>query len=543
VTILTEEAAARKFITDFPLFCETFVWIKTKQGKMVRFKLNKHQWKLWKQIEQAMLEDRPIRIIVLKARQLGFSTMMQAFLFWLAIVRPGTGSLVMAHKEDSAGELFGKIELMYDSLPDEMREEMERIKDTSKKGKKLAWSSPLNSSIYVDTALNKKAGRSQTFQCAHLSEVAFYDYPTEIMYGMLQALPKKGFSLCVVESTANGMGTYFHTLWERSQDSGSMWEGMFFPWNEEDDYQMTPPADFKLDNDEKRIAVKYDLSDAQMCWRRAVIWDECEGDEDLFRQEYPLTPAEAFIVSGNPYYGQKHIEWYTNHTRKPIRMGRVEYIDFKPKFIDEDATKSYDPPWWVWKRPVPGRAYAIGADIAGGTATDNSAAHVIDLQTLEVVATYRAKLDPDEFAYQLKWMGITYNWALIAPERNGEGRATLLKLVKDLQYPRVFYHQFEEDWSGGLQQRYGWVTSSKTRPTMLAQAGELIRTRKLKLWCERTVSELASFVRVDTSKIAEGATGCRDDMVMSLCIASSQEVRQLGHVFVDFGMDQTGVLT
>ena len=533
---LTEEQLADALVSDFPLFCEAFIKIIDKRGNVVPFKLNKHQMTLWQAIKEDMKNDAPIRIIILKCRQLGFSTMMQAFLFWRALTKPGSGGLVIAHKDDASSELFGKIELMYRELPEAFYNELNAIKDTSKKGKKLAWAGKLNTKLYVDTAGNLTVGRSQTYQGCHLSEVAFYDYPEEIMYGMLQSLPKDSFSIAVVESTANGAGTYFHVLWERSQTPGSSWKGLFFSWKDEPSYKMKPPSDFKLTPAERKIKTKWKLTDDQIYWRRVVIDDECNGDEDKFRQEYPIEPKEAFIVSGSLYFGPKNVEAYLDKVAPPKRMGRIAVVNRKPMFIDEQPDSQYDPPWWIWDSPERHCAYAIGADVAGGTARDYSAAHIINLTKRSIVATFRGKLDPDEFARELRVMGLTYNTALIAPEVNGEGRATLLKLVKDLKYPRVFYHQYDEEWSGGLQHRYGWRTTVKTRPTMLGQALESLRKRSITLRCERTIGELGAFIRTSTNKLAEAGPGAYDDMVMSFCIANSSEVAQIGQLYVDSGI-------
>ncbi len=151
----------------------------------------------------------------------------------------------------------------------------------------------------------------------------------------------------------------------------------------------------------------------------------------------------------------------------------------------------------------------------------------------EIVATFRGKLDPDEFAYQLRWMGLTYNVAMIAPEKNGEGRATVLKLQKDLQYPRVFYHNHEDEWGGGLRHVWGWVTSWKSRPTMLSQLASGFRERAIYCPCERTLRDLLTLNRVDGTRIAEAASGSNDDMVFSLAIVNSSEVRALAGHFVD----------
>lgn len=545
----------RRIREDFPYFCERFIYIKNKDGDKVLFKLHKYQVRLWNLIQRMIAEKRPVRIIILKSRQLGFSTMMQAYLLWRTILNPYSGCLTVAHDDKSSSELFTKIEFAYENLPPWMLDSLEAAKNTAIRGKKLSFGKPLNSSFFVDTAGNKNIGRSMTFQRAHLSEVAFWENIELKMYGLLQALGKRAGSECIIESTANGMGTYHQKLWERAVGGKGMWEAFFVGWSEDPDCTLPAPDDYTLNADERDLQRRYNLTRDQLWWRRITIDDECGGDELLFRQEYPIEPDEAFIVSGNPYFGPTVIEKTLKGCIDPVKWGRIELMNGKPTMIgghqegaevsagfrDEGFTKEKCP-WWIWKDPVEGHPYAIGADVAGGTGKDFSTAHILDLETEEYVATFQGKLDPDEFAHQLRWMGLTYNVALLAPEKNGEGRATVLKLMKDLFYPRVFFHQYADDWSGGVQATYGWKTTVKTRPTMLAQFASALREGRPKLYCKRTTNELGSFIRLDTAKLAEAAEGANDDLVISAGIANSSEVRVLAANFVDLREFQTEVL-
>lgn len=528
---------AHRLRTDFPYFCR-LLKIKTKKGKVKSFTLKKAQLQLWKTIKKQIDNDLPVRIIILKARQLGMSTFVQAYLLWRAITQPGTNGLVVAHLEDAASELFSKVEMMYRLLPKPLFDELEKVKDTSKKGKKLAFGGDLNTLLYVDTANNAALGRGMTFQHVHLSEMAFYTKPEEIMFGLSQSVPNLPGTTIIIESTANGLGNYFHSQWERASDSNknTSFEAAFFPWFGDKDYQRElRKTDSPLLKEERLIKRKYNLTTEQMMWRRDAIEDGCDGDEDKFKQENPSDPIEAFLISGKPYFNQKALISYKEYADKkvPLRTGSIQVQDGKaPEFVDWD-----EGPWRVYMKPVKGRSYVIGADIAGGTARDFSSACILDTQTLEQVASYRGKLDPDEFARELNWMGRSYNNALLAPEKNSEGRATVLKLQK-LMYPNLFFHQHEDSWSGGVQQSWGWTTSSKTRPTMLAQLSEQIRKKHLIINDERTVRELMNFVRVDTSKLAEAAQGAWDDMVISLAIATSSEVRGQGNAMHEFFHDE-----
>lgn len=540
-----EAIEAARLRTDFPYFCEQFIKIKNKRAEIVPFVLHKYQVRLWETMQKQEKAGLPVRIIVLKSRQLGFSTMMQAYLLWRTITNPYSGCLTVAHDDKSSSQLFSKIEFAYENLPSGLLDELESIKNTAIRGKKLTFGSGLDSEFHVDTAGNKNVGRSMTFQRCHLSEVAFWDDIEKTMYGLMAALGKRPGTECVIESTANGLGTYHYRLWERACSGESMWEPFFCGWSEDSDCTMPAPEGFTKTKEERDLARRHNLSDDQVYWRRITIEDECGGDVDLFRQEYPIEPDEAFIVSGNPYFGPKVIEKAFKNIKDPVNWGDIELVNGKPTIVrgrDEGVPKE-KASWWIWKTPEAGHAYAIGADVAGGTGKDFSAAHVLDITSEEYVATFKGKLDPDEFAYQLRWMGLTYNVALIAPEKNGEGRATLLTLYKQIHYPRIFFHQDQEDWSGGVRDSYGWRTTVRSRPTMLAQLAAAGREQTPKLWCERTVKEMASFIRVESpQRLAEAAEGANDDMVISAGIANASEVRINASVFVDLKEYQTEVL-
>jgi hypothetical protein len=528
-----EVRAARQLREHFPTFCK-MLKIKTKKGKVIPFVLNPAQKELWKAIKLQEDLGLPVRIAILKARQLGMSTMVQAYLLWKAVTRPGHNGLVVAHQEDVAGELFGKIELMYDKLPEELYGALESIKDTKKRGKKLQFGGDLNTLLYVDTANNPALGRGQTFQHVHLSELAFYAKPDEIMFGLSQSVPMDPGTTIIVESTANGMGNYFHNMWETAQDtwpkSKTGYYPLFLPWFDDKDYALTPPDDFRLSKAERKIKKRHKLSDEQLAWRRMQIIAGCDGDEEKFQQENPADPEEAFLISGLPYFDRNSLEFYMGKSKEPIRSGYLELVKGKPRMTDVDAEDG----WHIWEKPIRGRNYVIGADVAGGGAKDSSAAVVLDLLTHKVVATYHGKLDPHEYAQQLKWMGLAYGKALIAVERNGEGRATVLKLSGDLRYPRMFFHMHEEAWDGGMQTSWGWSTNSRSRPTMIAQLRSLLKERELKLFDERVMKDLVSFVRVDNQRIAEHAEGAHDDFVFALAIATSSEVRTQGASYAEF---------
>lgn len=535
----------RKLQTDFPYFCKRFIKIQTKRDGVQPLILRPYQMRLWHLIQRLQSSGVPVRIMILKSRQLGFSTMLQAYMFWKTITTPNSGCLTVAQDDTTSAELFSKIEFAYDQLPDDLRIPLENAKDTSKRGKQLAFGRPLNSKFHVRTSGAKNLGRGFTFQRMHLSEYAFWDGQKDKMYGLMQAIGKNPGTECFIESTANGLATDHHKLWKRAGEGDSTWVQFFVGWNEDPDCHLNAPKHFHPTKEERQLKSRYGLNNNQLWWRRVTIEDECDGDEEKFRQEYPLNDIEAFIASGNPYIGPEVLKGIELATREPLAWGRLDLVDGRPSMVGgclpewnpgegfinqgDDPDKSW---WWMWKKPIEGIPYAIGADIAGGTSRDFSAAHVMNMMSGEIVATFRGKLDPDEFAHQLRWMGLTYNVAMIAPEKAGEGRATVLKL-QELRYPRIFYHNREDEMGNGVKHVWGWITSWQSRPTMLSQLASGLREKRIQSPCERTLRDLLALKRVDGQRIAQAAEGANDDMVFSLAIVNSSEVRALASYFID----------
>lgn len=513
--------AWRKGMRDFPWFCKTFVRIRNKDGRLVPFVLNNAQMRVWLSIKEEWDQGRAAWIVLLKARQQGCSTLAMALLLWLLLRRSGQQALSVVHREKEGKQIFRKIELMWEKLPDEVRPPKAV---GSRDGDRLAFKEPLGSMIVRESAENVVVGRSGTFQHAHLTELPWWNDADTSMGGMIPTLPSGAGCLVLVESTAEAMGDYFHGLWEEAGEKTSPWKQCFSPWFLSEEYRRTHTKDdYPLTAAERVMRDEYDLSLDQVMWYRDTL-SKMKGDIDRMRKEYPGSPREAFRASGSPYFTREAIDRYDTLVAryKPLRAGYLEVgEDLQPKFVDDEFG-----PWRIYERPVAGRSYIVAADVAGGTATgDRSSADVLDAESLKQVASFLGKLDPDDYAYELAAMGYSYNTALIAAERNGEGRATVLALHKRIGYPRLFTHIPEDNIKAKQGSTVGWVTSPKTRPTMLAQLATLIRGLDVGIRDDRTTKELDSFVRVPGSHIAEAAPGAFDDSVMSLAIGCNSEVR------------------
>lgn len=506
------QSLINKFKTDFPGYAKRFFVIKDKKGKLVPFILNEPQMMIWRVLKDMLARGIPIRLVLLKARQYGISTFMQGFLLWIAMTRQGQNCLIIGQNLDMAALLFEKAELMWEIAPEWVRP----VRDSKTRGKRLAFGGKNRSLLYVDTAENRDAGRSGTFQHVHCTEIPFWPDAKRTMDGLLQSVPRDSGTTVVVESTAHGEGDYFHLLWEGAADpSDKNWNGftqLFIPWFAMESYRRTPFNGELLPSWLEDLGKEYDLDKAQLCWYHDK-YNEFDCDIDTLFQEYPSSAEVAFKSSGTPFFNRKSLDHQREkHVRKPIRTGMYVVRNERPEWLDGDGSLH------VWEEPVNGASYTMGVDVSTGRAADSSVLQV--LKGLEQVASFRGKIDADELADLASWVGAVYNDALIVPERNGVGEATLLRLVNTLHYPNIYTNYRLDTTTGRESQDFGFTMHKGNRMALLDDVNSHVRTGRLIIHDDRTLREMERFVFTDeTGKKAEAAPGSHDDMVMALALA------------------------
>uniref|UniRef100_A0A6M3IS74 Putative terminase large subunit n=1 Tax=viral metagenome TaxID=1070528 RepID=A0A6M3IS74_9ZZZZ len=284
----------QKLKTDYRFYAEKCLKIKNKSGVIVPFVFNKAQRFAHAKIEEQKAKTGKVRAIIVKARQEGISTYISGRFFHETSLTPGLDAFIMAHMFDSTRHLFGMAKRFYDNAPPAIVPKIDTLNE-----KRMAFGG-INSGYSVGTAGNAQIGRGLTIQLFHGSETAFFENTNEITTGILQAIPDAPGTEVIFESTANGVGNMFHQM--AMAGIGENPEGdfitIFIPWFWQDEYAKIPPVDFEMTAEEEGIAELYSLNDHQMYWRRRKIIDTFRGDVWKFRQEYPSSVQEAFIVSG-----------------------------------------------------------------------------------------------------------------------------------------------------------------------------------------------------------------------------------------------------
>jgi len=327
------------------------------------------------------------------------------------------------------------------------------------------------------------------------------------MTGLLQSVPKDG--RVILESTANGMGNYFHREWVKAINGDGAFTPHFFSWKDHEEYQLPVDRTFKPTPEETQEMIEYGLSKEQIAWKREKIKEFKTIDE--FNQEYPITPEVAFISSGNPVFDIKVLNRMKKEATKPKYTGNL--VGTRTRLTLEQTPKGFLD---IWELPLRTDQYVIGADVA--QVNDYSVAQVIKKRNMEVVARFRARLPVDAFAKELERIGFFYNAALLGVERNNQGIAVLVVLNK-LYYPNLFYREDTNDVGESSVSKLGWSTDIRTRPILITDLGMYIRNGDIKIHDEVTLGELMTFVRTDEKPDGEAQPGCHDDCVLSLGIA------------------------
>lgn len=280
-------------LKDFKFFAENFFKIRTKTGEIKPFILNKAQLYILDKLDQQLKTDGKVRATILKGRQGGCSTFVQGRYFHRTITNRGIKTFILTHEAEATKNLFEMTKRYYEYLPDGLCPKA--AKDSSKELRFDA----LDSGYAVGTAGNKGAGRSQTIQLLHGSEVAFWPHAEEHALGLMQAVGTQEDTEVILESTANGIGNYFHSVCMGALEGTNGFILIFIPWYWQDEYTDDGQG-FKPSENDLELFEQYKdngLTMRHLAWRRKKIY-EFHNDFDIglirFQQEYPMNHDEAF---------------------------------------------------------------------------------------------------------------------------------------------------------------------------------------------------------------------------------------------------------
>jgi hypothetical protein len=524
--------------------------IINKQGEITSLILNRSQEIVFHKLLEAREKRRPARFICLKARQLGISTLIEAYIFGLVTMLRNRFALVVAHDLESATGIFAITNrfLQTPGLP-------ELPRPSRNSSRMLEYEAPHYSRIQIATASNRNLGRGQTLHYIHASEVAFWDKPEDAVLAINQSAPLYWDTLVFWESTANGLQNMFHRTWVSANRGESDMVPIFLSWKDFPFYSLPCAKAEKLDltPEEKEYQKEYQLSAEQMKWVTRTRVNQCHNSWSKFHQEYPVAPHLAFIFTGMPWFNTLIIQRALEDISKPPQL--KGFLSLKSETRVEPVFKSDEAgPLEVWKKPEKELTYSLGMDVGEGVGGDYTVIQVICNETREVVARLRTNRTRAESAgVDAYLLGAWYNYGLLGIERNGPGLATLTVCERGLAeypqlsgYPNLYYHTYTDRKIPEQTRRLGWITDRRSKEAMLNRLARVVEEEELTIYAKGTLLEMQGFVWDAEKKAfrqnykAPESRLPHDDDIMALAIANEMRTATWESRFIKGSLPEDG---
>lgn len=521
------------------LLIEVAFYIVNKKRETVPFFLNEVQRDFVDKLE-TLGTSKPF--FILKGRQQGFTSVITAIQLSYAIVRKNFSGFTMADRSDNTMAIFNdKARVVYDRLPEELKPS-EKFNSRNE-----LFFDKLNSSWRIATATDQ-VGRSRTLNFVHFSEVAFYECSlADLQAGIGEAITAGAIQ--VYETTANGFNEA-KDLW----DSGSC-HNLFYEWWRTQEYRSNEYEYLETTDswliERKKVLEEKGLDREQITW----YCKKYAGylDKNTIKQEYPITPTEAFISSGDCVFDLEALNnqlvraaglqpakqgYFTYHKKGvPIVNSLGETEDVEWRITDIEFVADRDGCITIHEEPqvkrnkeneVVGKApYVIGGDTAG-SGEDYFTGKVINNLTGRTAATLRRqKMDEDLYAEQMYCLGMYYHEALIGIETN-YSRHPMRVLQKKYSYPNLYMRQRLDKLTDKTEEVVGFETTVRTKPIIIGELVELMRDDPTIEVDVPTLKEMTTFVKKENGK-QEAIEGAHDDLVMAKAIAhfiSSQQTKK-----------------
>ena len=400
--------------------------------------------------------------VILKARQLGISTITAGYIVWMMLFHRDKAILVMATKFATAGNLVKKVKGIMRQLPDWLK--IATISVDNRTSFELS-----NGSSIKAASTSGDAGRSEALSLLVLDEAAHIENLEELWTGLYPTLSTGG--RCIALSTPNGVGNWFHKTCTDSQTGLNNFNLTTLPWD------VHPERDEQWYKKETQNMSKRQIAQELQC---------------------------NFNTSGETVIDSDCMEYLLSMVKEPKHR------------------TGFDRNFWIWEEFDPTCNYLIVADVSRGDGADYSAFHVLKIETLEIVGEYQGKLTPDLFANMLNQVGREFGNAMMVVENNNIGYTVLDKLI-EYGYPTLYYsikstHEYIEQHQAEARSNSvaGFSTTMKTRPLIVAKLEEFIRNKLIKVYSSRITNEMKTFIWKNGKP--QAMKGYNDDLIMALAI-------------------------
>lgn len=530
--------------------------IVTKGGKLLRlgdslFNPDREpQRHLLRVVNNNINARRPTRVIILKARQLGMSTIVEGLMFLFAFLMKYMNGIVISQDGKGAAKLLNMTHHYWATCP-----WREAYSEKSRRVDQLRWEET-DSWITITTSKTLGSGRGQTIQFLHGSECGFWERdPATLWGGLSEAIPETTWrSFVFLESTANGVGNWWESMWNDAVEGQNDFTPLFFPWQTHEEYRASsigivssPQQALELlgNPDERERALIAMFSESRLppevrkvmahtyeraeiealatpmsmaeiadclLWRRHIIRNKKNGDALLFAQEYPCTPEEAFLSTGHNMFPLEDLRACyepEEGVRGELAEGSGGQVVFKEGSYGHLT---------LFRKPDRHALYVLGADPTRALDGDYACIQVLNRRTWEQVAVYRARVEGPRLGEELIRLGKFFNFAEIGCERQGGGEAAVGVLVNS-GYENLYRHRNHVSMRGVVDNQAGFHANAQTKPLAVGNMRHAIVTHLTRMHHSETFNESKGYVYLGQGKFGNGTEENHDDCVSAYMIA------------------------
>ncbi len=502
------------------LFIEDNLKIKIKEGgKIIPLYFNRPQTLVYYHYANSLRLGIPVRLLIVKGRQMGVSTLTDALLFTRSVLYSDTLSFIVSYDGGQVSELLTMIKLFYDMMPEGLVP-MQRIRNANE----LCFENPNPREGRTNPGLRSKIKISVdkevvgfTGQNLHGSEVAYWANAKTTYEAITQGIVYHPNTCIILETTGCNPGHYVHELWQKSKVGESKFINIFLPWFIDERYIL--PVNREICNHitktitdyERGLVKQFNLSYEQLFWKREITEDKCSGSEETFKTWYPAREEEAFFEVDTSVYDIDVLSRVARMVEDPKFKGNWEekYNPHRIGFAPSSRGKV-----WIWEHPKRETRYVLGVDPTFGLGSDFQAVSIYD-EDYNQVLEYRDQESLDIFAERIVYLAKMYNNAEISIELTGGYGVAIMETIRS----NHSYHNFTRfkpttKYKKLVPNKLGWTTSRNSKDIIITEVSDLVRHDEVLIRSSRCLDEMRSLVRDD--KGGYGArSGNNDDVHMA----------------------------
>jgi len=507
---------------DFRFFARNEVFIRPKRkgtDPLIPLIVNPGQDLVVQKVDELEAKGEPVRLLILKARQWGCTTLVQSMVMHRSRFTPYHDAIIIADREKTTRSIMGMNRRMFDGFSPAIQDGW--MRKSSVTDRFYEWSN--GSILDIDTAGASQAARSTTRDMVHGSECAFWPNGDKIITALMPTVPDTPESCIIFETTSNGPHGIFWELWESAESQWSEWHRIFVPWHIHPEYESELPPELVelgaraaagdesalselkwIDERDQKLLLTGEMTPEKAYWKRKTIQTRFRGKEEDFQREFPTTPEDAWAAARYGYMSsagqalQEEAEEEYKEYDVFLNQEQGMYLGPRPLVMVE----SDDRPWpvedeggcvHVIDEPYEDQTYVIGVDPAEGTENDYSA--FVVRSEGEIVCTFhRNDIPTDVFAEYLYCVGNWYNDAMMVIERKGGGLAVINTMLR-LGYPSLMSKETFDEFGEAKGKAIGFNPDQENLRSLLAMFRHTVNTGALMLRHPRLIQESKWVIR------------------------------------------------